>query len=541
MGRGTRLLLLGDDGKTQAVDRLREALDASSEPEKLGVARVAADDALGAIRAGDLTHTITSELVGERPVWELVREAEGRGYHVPLVVLEPLPTESRGEGECVQPLPAIYYDPLTGLPNRSLFTQWLSRAVNRARRQKDYRFAVLLLDLDRFKVINNSFGHKTGDRLLVSIARRLMTHLRFSDAVARLSGDEFTILLDDISDVSDVVRIARRVHQALQDPFILAGEEIFPSVSIGIALSASGYERPENMLQDAETAMYRAKATEADYEIFDPDMRRRARETLRMETDLRRALERGEFSLHYQPIVQLPRAEVTGFEALLRWTHPERGMISPGEFVPVAEESGLIIPIGEWVLGEACQQMARWQRDVPEARRLVVNVNLSRKQLLDNELVPRVDQILRQTGIEPGTLNLEITESMVMENGAGAIETLTRLRGLGVHVCIDDFGTGYSSLSCLHRLPIHTIKIDRSFISRMGLDLESSEIVRTIVSLARSLGKKVVAEGVETGDQLGRLEALGCDLAQGFLFSRPVPSEEARLLMQAPLGQPVPV
>ncbi len=525
------MLLKGEERVLKRLSEVAGELALSAEPS----AAEAAMEAL-ARREGCVVVTNLDGQAGG--AWRWLEQARRCGFEIPLICVKGPTTDRCPEDEATlvtnqaRPLPSIYYDPLTGLPNRALFTEWLARAIERSQQQAGYRFAVLLLDLDRFKIVNDSLGHETGDRLLIRVARRLLAHLRFSDAVARISGDEFTILLDDVEDASDAVRIAERVHAALKDPFLVSGQEIFPTVSIGIALSVTGYQRPEEMLQDAETAMYRAKNTEAGYEIFDPEMRRKARDVLRLESDLRGAMERREFELYYQPILSMPESKVLGFEALLRWNHPERGFVSPGDFIPVAEETGLIVPIGDWVLEEACTQLSRWQDELPHARQLTMNVNLSRKQLCDGELVPRVEQILRQTRIEPDRLKLEITESMVMEREQAAIEVLARLRSLGVFLCVDDFGTGYSSLSCLHRLPIQTIKIDRSFVSRMGIDMESSEIVRTIVALARNLNKKVVAEGVETLDQLSRLEALGCDQAQGFLFSKPVNARDAEELIE---------
>lgn len=525
------------EGGSQARDRVRGLLEdlVGSGPESSHTPD--GSTALAALEHGDAFAFLVDPQGASQTTWQLLHEAERRGYEIPLLCLA-----SRRDGahtgpdsafvDATRPLPSIYYDSLTALPNRHLFTEWLTRAIARVEQQPGYRFAVLLLDLDRFKIINDSLGHQIGDRLLIRIARRLLAHLRFSDAVARVSGDEFTILLDDVKDVSDAVRIAERVHAALKDPFHVGGQEVFPTVSIGIALSETGYDRPDEMLQDAETAMYRAKKSEAGYEIFDPAMRGRARDILRLQSDLRRAVERDEFLLHYQPIVNMPSGKLLGFEALIRWNHPERGFVSPGEFISVAEETGQIVPIGEWVLGEACRQLVRWHAGSPKARELTMNVNFSRKQLREPQVVARVDSILQRTGLDPAHLSLEITESMVMEDTESAVTTLKQLRDLGLSLCVDDFGTGYSSLSCLHSLPIQTIKIDRGFVSRMGMDVESSEIVRTIVSLARNLNKKVVAEGVETADQLARLEALGCDQAQGFYFSRPVPTDQAGELIQ---------
>ncbi len=533
MPRRKAFTLADDSGKV--LQELEEALERSSAVP--GVESASAVEALNSLVKGDVEACITKGPLD----WELLQNARKAGLELAMAVFTPSAVEAKSDAAMVdseeaaapplRPLPTTYYDPLTGLPNRSLFTQWLSRAIVRSERQDRYRFAVLLLDLDRFKIINDSLGYDTGDQLLIAVARRLLKHLRFSDAVARISGDEFTILLDDIEDVSDAVRISERVHLALQDPFFLGGQEVFPTVSIGIALSASGYDRPDEMLQDAETAMYRAKTAEAGYEIFDPDMRRMAREKLLLESDLRRAVERREFVLFYQPIVSLEEKSVIGFEALVRWIHPVRGFVSPGDFIPVAEETGQIVQIGAWVLEEACRQMARWTEEIPGAQSLVMNVNLSRKQLAEPDIVQQVGRVIRMTGVDPSLLHLEITESMVMENTNSAVDTLMQLRELGTQIAIDDFGTGYSSLSCLHRLPIQTIKIDRSFVSRMGLDVESSEIVRTIVSLSGSLGKQVVAEGIETLDQLSRLESLGCNNAQGFLFSRPVAADEAGKLI----------
>ncbi|PYS91974.1 MAG: GGDEF domain-containing protein [Acidobacteria bacterium] len=411
-------------------------------------------------------------------------------------------------------------DALTGLPNRVLFTDHLHLAVEQARRHPEQRFAVLFLDLDRFKMINDSLGHTVGDQLLVTIARQLEGCLRAGDTVARLGGDEFAILLNDIAHFDDAIRVAERVLRELKLPFNLDGHEVFTTASIGIALSNNRYETAEDVLRDADTAMYRAKAEgKARYEVFDMVMHARVVALLQLENDLRRAIERAEFCLHYQPIVALTDGRVTGFEALVRWQHPERGLIQPAEFIPVAEETGLIIPLGRWVLRAACAQMKRWQALSPQHGQLKLSVNLSGKQFAQADLCEQIEHTLAVTNFDPRCLQLEITESVLMENARSIVPMLSRLRDLGVELAIDDFGTGYSSLSYLRRFPIQTLKIDRSFIMRD--DDENREIVRTIILLARNMRKDVIAEGVETPAQLATLRLLACAYAQGYLFSPP--------------------
>jgi diguanylate cyclase (GGDEF)-like protein/PAS domain S-box-containing protein len=432
------------------------------------------------------------------------------------------------------------HDTLTGLPNRALFTDRLKLTLARAKRLGAHQFAVLFLDLDRFKVINDSLGHMIGDQLLVGIARRLETCLRPGDTVARLGGDEFTILLEDIEDVQVAVAVAKRVEKELSLPFNLGGHEVFTTVSIGIAPSTTGYERPDDILRDADTAMYRAKSLgKSRHEVFNPAMHTNAVNLLHLETDLRRALERQEFAVHYQPIVSLETGRVEGFEALLRWRHARHGMISPAEFIPVAEETGLILPIGQWALQEACRQLREWQEQFPHARELYVSVNLSGRQFSNPELPEQIAHALRTTELEPRSMKLEITESVVMENIETAIEMLDQLRSLGVESSIDDFGTGYSSLSYLHRFSSSTLKVDRSFVSRMTQHNENVEIVRTILLLARNLGMKVIAEGVETEDQLALLRALSCDSAQGYLFYKPANATNITNLLSDTQGRPL--
>jgi diguanylate cyclase (GGDEF)-like protein/PAS domain S-box-containing protein len=427
-----------------------------------------------------------------------------------------------------------FYDPLTNLPNRALFLDRLRHALRRAQRRPDYLFAVLFLDIDRFKVVNDSLGHVSGDRLLVTIARRLELALRPGDSVARLGGDEFTILLDDLRDEAAAQRVAERIQRELMAPFHIAGQELYASCSIGIALSSTGYTKPEDVLRDADTAMYRAKAGgRARHMLFDTAMHQRAVLVLQTEADLRRAVEREELRLQFQPIVSLSSGRITGVEALVRWEHPERGRVSPGEFIPVAEESGLIVGVDRWVLRQACREVASWDLhpDGPEGFR--VNVNLSPRQLGLGDLAQHVAGVLEETGVDPASLRLEITETAMMEQHDAAVVALGELKQLGVQISVDDFGTGYSSLARLHDFPIDSLKVDRSFVEVMGATGETSRMARTIVMIGRSLGLSVIAEGVETARQLELLRELRCDAAQGYFFSRPLDGPAARELVVA--------
>src|SRR6266436_1968094 len=421
---------------------------------------------------------------------------------------------------------AAFHDTLTNLPNRALLAENLKFVIERARQHEDYQFAVLFLDLDRFKNVNDSLGHSIGDQLLITMARRLESCTREADMVARLGGDEFAILLDGIPNQNEASKMARRIQEELQSPFNLSGHEVFTTTSLGIALSSTGYDHPENMLRDADTAMYRAKAQgKACYEIFDKGMHTHAVYVLQMENDLRRALDREEFRVYYQPIVSLDNGALAGFEALIRWQHPERGFVNPSDFIPLAEGTGRMIPIGLWILKKACQQLCQWQWQSSANRNLFMSVNLSSKQVVQGELVAQIRDILEETHVEAKYLKLEITESCVMENADMAARLLKRLKALGVQLSIDDFGTGYSSLGYLHRFPVTTLKVDRSFVGRIGEAAENIEIVRTIISLAENMGMEVVAEGVETLSQLAQLRKLNCQYGQGYLFSRPVDAE----------------
>jgi diguanylate cyclase (GGDEF)-like protein/PAS domain S-box-containing protein len=436
-------------------------------------------------------------------------------------------------------------DPLTGLPNRLLFIDRVGRLIKHTKRRKDQLFAVLFLDLDGFKMINDSMGHLIGDQLLLGVANRLEKCLRSTDTVARLGetftvarlgGDEFTVLLDDIKDPSDAKRAADRMMKALVSPFILGGKEVFTSVSIGIALSNSGYEQPEDILRDADTAMYRAKSLgKARFEVFDADMRASVMARLQLETDLRHALERGEFRNFYQPIVALVSGEIAGFEALLRWQHPTRGLLGPVDFIPVAEETGLIRELGWWNLREACRQISEWRASLIARPYLTISVNLSAKQFLQPNLVEDIRKLLVELALPPEALKLEITESTVMADPSAAVEMLQQIKSLGIQLAIDDFGTGYSSLSYLHRFPLDTLKIDRSFISGMGNGEEGMEIARTILPMANNLRLDVVAEGVETIQQVALLKKLHCKYGQGYYFSRPLSAEGTTALLAGDL------
>jgi diguanylate cyclase (GGDEF)-like protein len=411
---------------------------------------------------------------------------------------------------------------LTGLPNRALFTDRLHQAIERYNARIDYGFSVLFLDFDRFKVVNDSLGHTVGDKLLVGIAERLLRCVRPSDTVARLGGDEFTILLEDVSGVEQAAGTAERIGREFSRPFVLGGQLVHTSASIGIAPSTYNYTQPEDVLRDADIAMYRAKALgKATFQVFTAEMGARAASLLTLDNDLRRAVERRELRVYYQPIVAVASGQLEGVEALLRWQHPRLGTVSLAEFMPIAEETGLIVELDRWTLHEACRQVQAWQGVLP----LTLNVNLSGQAFAHPHLVERVGTSLAKTGFDPTKLNVELTESVLVRSSEGTLSTLSNLKALGVQLYIDDFGTGYSSLSYLQRLPIDALKIDRSFVQRMTINSESMELVRTILTMARNLNLSVVAEGVETSRQLKRLERLGCPYAQGYLFSKPLSAE----------------
>jgi PAS domain S-box-containing protein len=440
---------------------------------------------------------------------------------------------------------SAFHDALTNLPNRALFLDRVRHALALSQRHPSYKFAVLFIDVDEFKVFNDSLGHTAGDALLIQLGRRLTASLRGADTVsrrrvireagtssddaslARLGGDEFTVLLEDIRDSSDAIRVAERIQERLGIPFPGDAQEVVITASIGIAFSASSYSDSEDLVRDAEIAMYRAKrGGKARYQVFDNAMHASAVKRLRLETDLRRGLELGEFRVHYQPIVSLQSGRILGFEALSRWQRPE-GLVLPGEFIGVADETGIILPMNRLLLREACQHLRSWQSQFPSNPPLMMSVNITPKQFAQPDLAAQIEVDLEEGGVDPGDLDLEITETIAMADAERSGVVLSQLKGLGVHLSIDDFGTGYSSLSRLQSFPVDAIKIDRAFVSKMDTNVETCEMVRVIIMLAHNLGLTIVAEGVETEEQMNQLTRLECEMAQGYFFSRPADEEAA--------------
>ena len=425
-----------------------------------------------------------------------------------------------------------FYDTLTGLPNRALFMDRLQMALGHNKRNKDHLFAILFLDLDRFKNINDSFGHLIGDELLVLVARRLRSHIRPDDTIARFGGDEFIVLLENIKEVSDATKIAERINNVLTEPFDLMHHELYVGITIGIAVSTPEYQQPEEILRDADTAMYHAKLLgKACYLVFDKSMHVNALDRLELEIGLRHAIERKEFVLYYQPIISLENRSIIGFEALVRWLHPQRGLLLPMEFIPLAEETGLIIPLSLWIIRDACMQIVIWQQQMSSDSPLVVSINISPKHFKSANFVDQIITILNETKLNPEHLALEITETVIMDNTDHMIAVLSQLKDLGIKIHIDDFGTGYSSLSYLQRFPINTLKIDRSFIGRLSGTGKDIEIVQSIINMAHNMKLQVIAEGVEKAENLKTLENLKCEYAQGYFFSHPLNINDVEVLL----------
>jgi diguanylate cyclase (GGDEF)-like protein len=423
-----------------------------------------------------------------------------------------------------------FHDTLTGLPNRFLFMDRLDHALARSTREA-FKVAVLFLDLDDFKTVNDSLGHKAGDGALIAVGSRIASCVRPGDTVARLGGDEFTVLLTDLQDGAEALRVAERVVERLQTPLDVEDHEIFITPSIGVALSRSRTDRPDDLLREADIALYEAKKDgKGRFVVFHPNMHSQSLDRLQMDAELRQAIERGEFKIYYQPVLELETGKVVKTEALVRWEHPRHGLVSPNEFVPLAEETGLIVPIGQWVIEQACVQALAWQAQHISQPPIGIGVNLSARQIQHPSLVGDVARVLRETGLAPGCLEFEITESVAMEDVKATAATLRELKSLGVSLAIDDFGTGYSTLSYLKRYPVDTLKLDRSLIEEIGRDRGDTAIVRAVIAFAKTLNLQVIAEGIETSEQLVQLRALGCDLGQGYYFSRPLPGDAAEAL-----------
>jgi len=527
------MALVGLDGRFVRVNRALAQMLGRAEDQLAGASvltlthpedHAAAHDGIGRVLGGDPSTRVEQRLVhvDGRPVWvavtmSLVRDHMG-GPRYLVAQVEDV-TERRASGDRLAH--QAIHDPLTGLPNRVRFVEQLHDALRH--QSGGGRPAVLFVDLDHFQVVNDSLGHAAGDRLLVAVADRLRAATRPTDTLARFTGDEFTILCEGVPDEATAVELANRVSNAVAKPVTLVEGEVYVTASVGIALATGELETPEALLRNADVAMHHAKELgRARADVYDAHAHDRAIQHLRTGNELHRALERHELLMHYQPILSLETGRVSGFEALIRWQHPERGLVGPDEFVSRAEETGLVVPIGVFALEASCQQAVRWhQRGAP----VTISVNLSPRQLAEPTLVDSVAAVLGHTGIDPRLVWLEITESTLMHDAESAVRTLSALRALGVHLSVDDFGTGYSSMTYLKRFPVESLKVDRSFIDGLGRDAEDSAICTAVVSLAHALGLRAVAEGVETPEQLAELRTLGCELAQGYLFGRPAPPD----------------
>ena len=541
---GEAVIALDPDGKVVYWNRAAEEMFGWSAEETMGRRlgeMIVPDDLRG--RAEEIRKQLSSgksswsgEFIVRRrdgtpfPVMATdtpVFDGEGEVGHVIGVLrdlTEPKALEKRLEHQA-------FHDLLTGLPNRHLFVDRLEQALRRTRRREGRKAAVLFMDLDGFKLINDSLGHEVGDRLLVAVAERLESCLRPEDTLARLGGDEFTVLLEDVEDPDEPVRVAGRIVEELRAPFFLEGRELYVAASIGVSMGSAHTKGPNDLLRDADTAMYQVKRQGSGHKVFDPSMHDRALKRLEAEHDLRRAIEREEFVVHYQPVVNLHTDELWGLEALVRWNHPERSPVDPGDFIPLAEESGLVVPMGEQVLEEACRRAQEWQQAYPRVPSPVMCVNLSARQIGRPDLAEVVEGMLDETGLDGPCLSLDVTETVYVEALERNMAALDRLREMGVRISIDDFGTGYSSLAYLKGLPADALKIDRSFVKGLGEEVEDTMLVRMMIELAHTFGMEVIAEGVESWSQAALLKEMGCDLAQGFYFSEPLLPEEVPKLL----------
>jgi diguanylate cyclase (GGDEF)-like protein/PAS domain S-box-containing protein len=494
-------------------------------PDDRSLLREAIEDAFAGTKSYDFEHRIVRPCGEVRWVHRQAEVVRGEGGE-PLRMIGTVHdiTERKALEEKLKH--QAFHDLLTNLPNRHLLVDRLRQALRRTSRRRGSIVAVLFMDLDNFKIVNDSVGHDVGDRILVAVSERLKEALRPEDTLARFGGDEFVVLLEDVEGPEEAVRVAERINDELREPFLIEGRELFVRASIGIALGNAPQKSSEDLLRDADTAMYRAKDQAADYRVFDAAMYERAIDRLELENDLRRAIERKQFVVHYQPIFNLQSGELWGVEALVRWDHPERGLLDPEEFVAIAEESGLVVPLGEQVLGEACRRVAKWQKEHPHIPPLVVSVNLSGRQLRRTDLHAVIERALKESELSASSLSLDITETVYISALDADTAALDRLKALGIRISIDDFGAGYSSLSYLKRLPADVLKIDKSFVRGLGLEVEETAIVQSIVDLAHILGMEVVAEGVEVEEQETLLQEMGCDFGQGFYFSKPLCPED---------------
>ncbi len=532
------ILVLGADLSIIRMNSAAEALFRFSEPQpayqltsllqELGLADARIEDIHNHLNSNEQAH-IELQMADRHFRWNTAQLSAAAGGWV--CVLHDITEHKRAAQQLEH---TALQDALTGLPNRRHFLRRLNQVAGRGRPRKDHRFALLFIDVDRLKRVNDAHGHKVGDLLLQEVGRRIESCLRSADMAARLGGDEFAIFLDGVSDEREARRVAERINDALSQPFSVDGHQINATASIGIALNAPDSENPEEFLREADIAMYRAKdAGRARVEVFDSAMRMYLSQRLQLESDLRKAIEQAELRVHYQPIISLISGQISGFEALARWQRADGQLILPAEFLPVAEETGLILDIDLWMMEQACLEARSWRSHQPSAPPRLVCVNLSGKHFAHSDLARQVKQVLDSTGLEGQYLRIEVTESAIMADVDSTIDTLIRLKDLGVHLHVDDFGTGYSSLSYLHRLPIHTLKMDRAFTNALNASDESQAIVRTILSLAESLGMEVTAKGVESAVQLEVLRQMGCHHAQGWFFSHPVPGPEAETLALA--------